>query len=90
MHDDVVILLDRHLRHMEGLRRRICASRQVDRGERGDALRASVEASRRFAAAAAGLLAQMEGVRPRSPVATPAPDDDRWDDCNSRDLWRVS
>jgi hypothetical protein len=84
VHDDVVMLLDRHLRHLEGLHRRLCASRQVDWGERGDALAASVVASRRFAAAAADLLAQIGGVT-QPPDAPPATHDDQWNDCNSRD-----
>ena len=62
MHDEVVILLDHHLRQMEAVRRRLCASRQVAWGERGAALAESVAASRHYTATAARLLAQIGDV----------------------------
>jgi hypothetical protein len=89
MHDDVVMLFDRHLRHLEAARRTICASRQVGWGERRDALADSVVASRRFAATAADLLAQIGGVTPQPPAAPSPPPADQRDAGNGRELWRV-
>jgi hypothetical protein len=82
VHDDVVMLLDGHLRHLEAVRRKLCASRQVDWGERSDALADSVAASRHFAATAADLLAQIGGVPPQYPGAPSPPHDDQWDGSN--------
>jgi hypothetical protein len=69
VHDDVVTLLDHHLRELEAVRRRLCASRQVRFGERGAALAESLAASRHYAEIAAGLLTQIQDVAAPVPAA---------------------
>lgn len=73
MHDDVVTLIEDHLRRLEEVRRRLCASRQVRWGERGAALAESVAASRRFVLTAADLLAQVGDATASTPETSAAP-----------------